>query len=137
MFLVYSELFFKSLNLLLFFSRYVTSNSLRSHGLQPARLLCPWDFPSNNTRVGCLVLLQGIFPDQGSNPCLLNWQVDSLPLSHLGNLKEMSAEFKPKSTVFRVYVCSIFPSVLIPFFLHFFPFCFLHLQRALQVWQYC
>ena len=25
----------------------------------------------------------GIFPDQGSNPCLLHWQVDSLPLSHL------------------------------------------------------
>ena len=30
--------------------------------------------------------LQGIFPSQGSKPrllCLLNWQVDSLPLSHL------------------------------------------------------
>ena len=25
----------------------------------------------------------GIFPDQGSNPCLLYWQADSLPLSHL------------------------------------------------------
>ena len=24
----------------------------------------------------------GIFPDQGSNPCLLHWQVDSLPLSY-------------------------------------------------------
>ena len=24
----------------------------------------------------------GIFPDQGSNPCLLCWYVDSLPLSH-------------------------------------------------------
>ena len=26
----------------------------------------------------------GIFPDQGSNPCLVHWQVDSLPLSHQG-----------------------------------------------------
>ena len=26
----------------------------------------------------------GISPDQGSNPCLLNWQVNSLPLSHQG-----------------------------------------------------
>ena len=26
----------------------------------------------------------GIFQDQGSNPCLLQWQVDSLPLSHQG-----------------------------------------------------
>ena len=24
----------------------------------------------------------GIFPTQGSNPCLLHWQVNSLPLSH-------------------------------------------------------
>ena len=27
----------------------------------------------------------GIFPDQGSNPCLLHWQVNSLPLSQLGS----------------------------------------------------
>ena len=27
----------------------------------------------------------GIFPDQGSNPCLLRWQADSLVLSHQGN----------------------------------------------------
>ena len=25
----------------------------------------------------------GIVPDQGANPCLLDWQVDSLPRSHL------------------------------------------------------
>ena len=40
-----------------------------------------WDFPSKNTGVDCHVLLQGIFPNQGSNPHLLHWQVDSLPLS--------------------------------------------------------
>ena len=27
----------------------------------------------------------GIFLDQGSNPCLLGWQADSLPLSHQGS----------------------------------------------------
>ena len=40
-------------------------------------------FLPNNTGVGCLALLQGIFPTQGSNPCLLHllhWQADSLPL---------------------------------------------------------
>ena len=26
-----------------------------------------------------------IFPDQGSNPCFLHWQVDSLPPSHQGS----------------------------------------------------
>jgi len=29
--------------------------------------------------------LAGIFLDQGSNPCLPHWQVDSLPLSHQGS----------------------------------------------------
>ena len=32
-----------------------------------ARLFCPWDSASKNTRMGCLFLLQGIFPTQGSN----------------------------------------------------------------------
>ena len=27
----------------------------------------------------------GIFPNQGSKPCLLHWQADSLPLSHQGS----------------------------------------------------
>ena len=39
---------------------------------------------------GCHFLLQGIFPIQRSNPgllCLLHWQVDSLPLHHLGSPK--------------------------------------------------
>ena len=34
---------------------------------------------------GLHFLLQGIFPTQGSNLCLLHWQVDSLPLRHLGS----------------------------------------------------
>ena len=37
--------------------------------------------------VGCHVLLQEIFPSQGSNPhllCLLNWQMGSLPLAPPG-----------------------------------------------------
>ena len=60
------------------------SESLWLHGLQPIRLLCPWDFPGKNTGVGCCFLLQGIFLTQGSNPCLLHWQTGSLPLSHQG-----------------------------------------------------
>ena len=46
----------------------IISNSLQPHGLKLARLLWPWDFPGNNTGVGCRFLLQGIFPTQGSNP---------------------------------------------------------------------
>ena len=36
-----------------------SSNSLWPHGLYPTRLLCPWDFPSKNTRVGFHFILRG------------------------------------------------------------------------------
>ena len=36
----------------------VVSNSVRPHGLQPTRLLRPWDSPDKNTGVGCHFLLQ-------------------------------------------------------------------------------
>ena len=73
---------------LLMFSHKVMPDSLRPHGLHPARLLCPWNSPGKNTGVGCQSLLQGIFPTQGSSPCLLcllHWQAGSLPLSHQGS----------------------------------------------------
>ena len=38
-------------------------------------------FSGKNTAVGCHFLLQGVFLMQGSNPRLLHWQADSLPLS--------------------------------------------------------
>ena len=34
-------------------SRSVISDSSRPRGLQPTRLLCPWDFPGKSTGVGC------------------------------------------------------------------------------------
>ena len=67
-------------------------SSLQPRGLQPARLLCPWDSPGKNTGVGSLSLLQGIFPTQGLSPLsLLPWQVDSLPLNHQGSRDGVSA----------------------------------------------
>ena len=47
------------------------SDSKRCYGLQPARLLSPWDSPGKNTGVGSHVLLQGVFPTQGLKPHLL------------------------------------------------------------------
>ena len=38
-------------------SRSVVSDSSRPHGLQPTRLLRPWDFPGKSTGVGCHWLL--------------------------------------------------------------------------------
>ena len=56
-----------------------------THGLQPTRLLCPWDSPGKSTGVGCHAFLQGFFPARGLNLCPLHWQVDSLPLHHRGS----------------------------------------------------
>ena len=49
----------------------VVSDSLQPCGLQPDRLLCPWDSLGNSPRVSCQALSQGIFRTQGSNPGLL------------------------------------------------------------------
>ena len=61
----------------------VMSDSFWPHGLQPTRLLYPWDSPGKNTGVGCHYLFQGIFLTQGSKLHLLrllHWQAGSSPL---------------------------------------------------------
>ena len=63
----------------------VMSNSLWLYGLQPTRLLSPWDFPGKNTGVGCHVLLQRIFPTERSNPGLLHCRRFLYQLSHKVN----------------------------------------------------
>ena len=46
-------------------SHSVIFDSLKFHGLY-----CPWNSPGQNTGVGSLSLLQGIFPIEGLNPGL-------------------------------------------------------------------
>ena len=46
----------------------VMSNYLGPHGLEPTRLLCPWNFPDRSTGVACPSLLQGGLADQGIKP---------------------------------------------------------------------
>ena len=52
------------------------SSSLRPHGLEPTRLLCPWGFPGRNTGVDCYFLLREIFATGGQThtSCVV-WQV--------------------------------------------------------------
>ena len=57
----------------------VVSNSLQPHGLYS-----PWKSPGQNTGVGSLSLLQGIFPSQGLNPGLLHCRWILYELSHKG-----------------------------------------------------
>ena len=70
-------------------SHSVVTNSLQPHGLSPARLLCPWNSPGNNTRVGFHSFLQGIFLTQGSN----------LGLPHYRHSLQSEPPWKP---IFRV-----------------------------------
>ena len=57
--------------------------------LWPYGLYSPWNSPGQNTGVGRLSLLQGIFPTQGSNPG---------PLHCRGILYQLSYQGKPKNT---------------------------------------
>ena len=59
----------------LWMSKWVSESlSVLSDSLQPHGLQTPWNSPGQNTGVGSLSLLQGIFSTQGSNPSLLHWR---------------------------------------------------------------
>ena len=60
----------------------VVYDSVWPYGLQPTRLLCPRDSPRKNTGVRCHALLQGTFPTQGSNSCLLSTWIGRRVLYH-------------------------------------------------------
>ena len=53
-------------------SHSVVSDSWRPHGLQPTRLLHPWDSPGKSTGVGCHCLLQ--------NNSIINVQITQLKM---------------------------------------------------------
>ena len=63
-------------------SHSVVSDSLRPHGLYS-----PWNSLGQNTGVGSLSLLQGIFSTQGSNPGLPHCRCIVYQLSHQGSLR--------------------------------------------------
>ena len=60
------------------------THSIVSDSLQPHGLYSPWNSLGQNTRVGSLSLLQGIFPTQGSNPGLLHCRRILYQLSRKG-----------------------------------------------------
>ena len=66
----------------------VVSGSFRAHGMQPPRLLCPWDSPGNNAGVGCHFLLEGDLPDPGIEPRSPVLQADSLLSEPPGKAKK-------------------------------------------------
>ena len=61
------------------------SYSVMSDSLWPHGLYSPWNSPGQNTGVGSLSLLQGIFPTQGLNPGLPHCRRIFYQLSHKGS----------------------------------------------------
>ena len=57
-----------------------------SDSATPQTVACQALLSMGFPRVGCQFFLQRIFLSQGSNPLLLHWQADSLPLTHLESL---------------------------------------------------
>ena len=74
----------------------VVSDSLRPHGPQPARLLCPWNSPGKNTGVGSHSFLQEIFPAQGSKLGLLHCRQIPYHLRHQGPSNKLASVIKKK-----------------------------------------
>ena len=61
------------------------SGSVVSDSLWPQGPYSPWNSPGQNTGVGSISLLQGIFPTQESNPGLLHCRWILYQLSHKGS----------------------------------------------------
>ena len=90
--------------LLFIFEHKCESLSVVSDSLQPHGLYSLWNSPGQNTGVGSLSLLQGIFPTQGSNPGLLHCRQILYQLSHKGSPRTLewvaypfsSGSFRPR-----------------------------------------
>ena len=80
-----------------FFTIWATSSeicSVVSDSLWPHGLYSPWNSPGQNTGVGSLSLLQGIFPTQGSNPGLPHCRRILYQINHQGS--PLSQDGSPK-----------------------------------------
>ena len=77
--------------------------TLRPHGLQSARLLCPLSSQGKNTGLGSHSLLQRIFPTPGSNPGLFHCRQILYHLSHQGMIHFATRERKKSLKIFHKY----------------------------------
>ena len=85
----------------------------------PDWLLCPWNSLGKNTGLSSHSLLWGIFPTQGSNPCLLHRRWILYILSHQGSPKLLYDPtiplrgLYPEETIIEKYTCTpIFSAAL-------------------------
>ena len=79
-----------------------------SDSLQPHGLYSPWNSPGQNTGVGSLSLLQGIFPTQGLNPGLLHCRWTLYQLSHKISHISLSFFYMSLKLPFNKITCNCF-----------------------------
>ena len=81
----------------------VVCNSLQPCGALVHQAPLLWDSPSKTAGVSCHALLQGVFPTQGLNLCLLHCKQILLPMTHWG------------SPSYRLRACKLCPTVQLVF----------------------
>ena len=121
--------------LLLFTAKSCPSLYVPMNCSLPGSFLCPSDFQSKTTGVGCHFLLQGVFPTQGSNLHLLHWQVGSLSVTHQGSPKTiylLSILFVSIHLRIETLITRLRKSHLIPFLYFLSLFTSYHF-----LWNYC
>ena len=99
-------------------SRSVVSDSSQLHGLQPTRLLHPWDFPGKSTGVGCHCLLHSPALD------LTKWSIKFCSKIYLHKPLQISpAQFDTFLSRLRIIILptKIRISLYIPWFIFKFP----------------
>ena len=92
--------------------KWSESQSLVSDSLRPHGPYSPWNSPGQNTRVGSLSLLQGIFPTQGSNSGLSHCRWIPYQLRHKGspNCEEVSPNLSFGPKTYSLVLISLFIS---------------------------
>ena len=104
-----------------FFSDWLIEISeSKSHSIVSNLFATPWtiqskNYPGQNTGVGCLSLLQGIFPTQGSNPGLPHCRQIFYQLSYQGSPLKCWYSFSMTLQRRVKWYKSCHPSVIVPF----------------------
>ena len=87
------------------------SHSVMSDSLQPHRPYSPWNSPGQNTAVGSLSLLQGVFQTQESNQGPLHGRQILYPLSHQGSPQPTSSAAKGPSVLGKLEDAHCLPAM--------------------------
>ena len=118
-------------------SRSVVSDSLQPHGLQPTRLLHPWDFPGKSTGVGCHCLLRAKHYVPLKKSCFNKycWLTQNIMMGEYGTKrKEIHKKHKKSNDRWRGLSK---PILNLPINIHFAIFLFLNISLGNNWQNFC